>query len=113
MIGRYHMGTVLDVHRSTVIYYQERREGETMSHHDAPMEYLWVLVVGRDGHTDELITFYAANEEEAEKKASALDQGQRRNLFPAPDGLQFLFTRLPGHRRRLPLATELSNGREY
>lgn len=83
-----------------------------MSNHDAPMEYLWVLVVGRDRHTDELITFYAANEEEAEKKAAARDQGQRRNLFPAPDGLQFLATRLPGHRRRLPLVTEPSNERE-
>jgi hypothetical protein len=110
------MWTVLDVHSSTVIYYQERGKGETMSHHDGPMEYLWVLVVGRAGHTDELITFYAANEQEAEKKASELDQGQRRNLFPAPDGLQFLFTRLPGHRRRLSLTRELremSNGREY
>ena len=101
------------MHKSKVIYCQERREGETLSYHDAHMEYLWVLVVGRNGHTDELITFYAANEDEAEKKAAELDQGQRRNLFPAPDGLQFLFTRLPGHRRRLPLSTELSNGREY
>ncbi len=83
-----------------------------MSYHDASLEYLWVLVVGRDRHTDQLITFYAANEEEAEKKAAALDQGQRRNLFPAPDGLQFLSTRLPGHRKRLPLTTEPSNGRE-
>jgi len=56
-----------------------------------------------------LITFYAASAEEAEQKATALDQGQRRDLFPAPAGLQFLSTRLPGQRRRLPLATELSN----
>jgi len=74
------------------------------------MEYLWVLVVGRARQTDQLITFYATNEQEAEQKAAALDQGQRRDLFPAPAGLQFLSTRLPGERRRLPLTMEPSNG---
>jgi hypothetical protein len=81
-----------------------------MSYHNALIEYLWVLVVGRAGQTDQLITFYAANAEEAEQKAAALDQGQRRDLFRAPAGLQFLSTRLPGERRRLPLTMEPSNG---
>ena len=81
-----------------------------MSHHDTSIEYLWVLIVGRARHTDQLITFYAANEEEAQQKAAALDQGQRRDLFPAPAGFQFLSTRLPGQRRRLPLTTEPSIG---
>ncbi len=81
-----------------------------MSYHDALIEYLWVLVVGHARQTDQLITFYAANAEEAEQKAAALDQGQRRDLFPAPAGLQFLSTRLPGERRRLPLTMEPSNG---
>ena len=81
-----------------------------MLHHGTPIEYLWVLVVGRPGHTDQLITFYAVNEEEAQQKAAALDQGQRRDLFPAPAGFQFVSTRLPGQRRRLPLTAEPSNG---